>query len=165
MCSRCRWRRYSPTEPNPRRAAACSISVRSRAVICTAASAVFEFPVRPMWATLHCFYAASLLLRVFFADAGRRKSAHCTQTTRAGSTLPAPPRRAEVSRTGGRWRTLDSAERLLKSIEAPQADEVGRVRHELRSGPAPLYPSLPPPSVVPSLMATPPIRHSARSSS
>ena len=31
-------------------------------------------------------------------------------------------------------RTLDSAERLLKSIEAPQADEVGRIRRELRSG-------------------------------
>ena len=31
-------------------------------------------------------------------------------------------------------RVLDSAERLLKSIEAPQADEVGRIRRELRSG-------------------------------
>ena len=31
-------------------------------------------------------------------------------------------------------RALDSAERLLKSIDAPQADEVGRIRRELRAG-------------------------------
>ncbi len=31
-------------------------------------------------------------------------------------------------------RALDSAERLLKSINAPQADEVGRIRRELRHG-------------------------------
>ena len=31
-------------------------------------------------------------------------------------------------------RTLDSAERLLNAIRAPQADEVGRIRRELRHG-------------------------------
>ena len=31
-------------------------------------------------------------------------------------------------------RALDSAERLLKSIDAPQADEVGGIRRELRAG-------------------------------